>query len=526
MSPIKSIGGLLCAIALPLLGGCQTLNGANDAFKNLVGPSTQARLDGRYVDQPEVHQYYRLDPQHAGQLRLSFDGRTLPANEIRQQNLVRIPELENYLQGIVTRLAKGWPGDAPALRVRIIDSYAFGPSADPYGNIFVPLGMLDNVESEDEIAAMLGHEMSHVLLRHHDRLAAFQQQKEWVTNVASTVVIAAMAKNTGWNRDTGKVFSKDPLGTQKTIGNTVLYTALANSFSDNIWSTAWGRTQEDQADLLGADLMIKAGYAPRASSVSLQRLNDFQGKQKPLLSSFLAERQVAMSESLQQLDINRTTRELQTLLNQGVGTAIASTGQYLTRSHMSPVERDEELRQYLHREYKPQTRARVDRRSWPRVRDSAAVSRSLQGYRDAYAAITALEQKKTAEASTFIKRALASPVADQPGVRRAAYSLHTAQGKNREALADLQAIQDWSLASPSIYDLMIGHHLRSGEPQAALAMIDKAERNLGSEELFITEKLMANRQLKSKVEIEQVLHKCEQYPSRKEGCRKLVPKAA
>jgi hypothetical protein len=193
---------------------------------------------------------------------------------------------------------------------------------------------------------------------------------------------------------------------------------------------------------------------------------------------------------------------------------------------MSPVQRDEELRQYLQREYKQQSRTRVDRRSWPQVRDSAAVQRSLQGYRDAYAATTALEQKKIPEATTFVARALASPVADQPGIRRAAFSLHMAQGKSREALADLQAIRDWTLASPSIYDLMIGHHLRNGDPQAALAMIDKAERTLGSEELFITEKLMANRQLKANNEVQEVLRKCEQYPSRKEGCRKLVPKSA
>ncbi|MGG5288298.1 M48 family metalloprotease [Pseudomonas shirazensis] len=530
MNPV-SLKGLITSVAImttALLSGCQTLNGANHALMNLVGPSTQSRLTGPYLEHSDVRQYYRLDPQHASQQRLSFDGRTLPANEIRQQNLVRIPQLETYLQGIVKRLAKGWPGELPTLQVRIIDSYTFGPSADPYGTIFVPLGMLDNVESEDEIAAMLGHEMSHVLLRHHDRMAAFQKQKELVTNVATTVMVATVIQNTGVERSAGtvKFISKDPLRAQKVIGDTVLYTALTNSFSDNVWSTAWGRTQEDQADLLGTDLMVRAGYAPRASSVSLQRLNDFQGKQKPLLSSFLKERQDALQASAQQFNLKQFNQELQTLVNQGVGTAITSTSQYLSRSHMSPADRDEELRQYLQREYRQQSRARVDRRSWPQVRDQIAVRQALQGYRDAYAALAALDQKQIKAASAFIDRALASPVANQPGIRRAALSLHLAQGNQRAAIADLQAVEDWSLAGPSIYDLMIGHHLKRGEAQAALALIDKAERNLGSEELFITEKLLANRQLKSADQVQQVLRKCEQYPSRKEGCRKLVPKSA
>lgn len=528
MSSARIKRPLLALPLLALLAGCQTLDGANKAVQNLVGSSTQSRVQGRYLDQAEVRDYYHLDPQHASQQRLSFDGRNLPASEIRQQNLVQIPPLQAYLQGIVDRLAKGWPGEVPKLQVRIVDSYAFGPSADPFGNVFVPLGMLDNVQSEDEIAAMLGHEISHVLLRHHDRLAAFQEQKEMMTTLAGTVVLAAVASNTGVDRSTGKLklISKDPLGTQKTIGNTVLYTALANSFSDNVWSTAWGRAQEDQADLLGTDLMIRAGYAPRAASVSLQRLSDFQGKQEPLLGSFLKARQGAMQESLQQFDLNRFSREINTVLNQGLGTAISATGQYFTRSHMSPTDRDEELRKYLQREYRQQARARVDRRSWPKVRDSAPVHAALQGYKDAYAATAALEQKRPDQAQGFIARALASPVGNQPGVRRAAFNVHLDRGDGRAALADLESINDWALASPSIYDLMISYHLKRNDPQAALSMIDKAERNLGSEELFITEKMLANRQLKADSQLPVLLRKCQQYPSRKQSCQKLMPGAA
>ncbi|MHC8409026.1 M48 family metalloprotease [Pseudomonas sp. Hz4] len=515
----------LAVLVGSLLSGCSTLNGANNALMNLVGPSTQSRVTGKYVDNADVRQHYKLDVQHQSKQRLSYDGHAIPAAEIRQHNLVDIPMLQNYLQGIVTRLSKSWPGELPTLQVRVTDSYSFGPSADPFGNVYVPLGMLDSVESEDEIAAMLGHEMSHVLLRHHDRMEAFQQQKELMTNIATTVVFAAMASNTGVNRSAGtmKLINKDPIGTQKTIGNTVLFTALANSFSDNIWSTAWGRSQEDQADLLGTDLMIRAGYAPRAASYSLQRLNDFQGKQKPLLGSFLEARKTAMQQSLEQFNLNNFTKELDVLLNQGLVTGITATSQYLTRSHMSPMDRDEELRQYLQREYRQERRGRVDVRSWPKIRDAAPVAAAMQGYKDAYAATAALEQGKVPEADTFSQRALSSPVKDQPGIRRSAFAVHLAQGKSADALKDLESIKDWSLAGPSIYDLMVGYHLKRGDAQSALALIDKAERNLGSEELFITEKLLANQQLKDATQVQTVLRKCEQYPTRRENCKKLAP---
>lgn len=513
------------ACACLLLGGCGTLKGADAAFMNLVGPSTQSQVKGRYVDTADVRQYYRLDAQRVSSQRLSYDGMAVPANEIRQHNVVLIPPLQAYLEGIVTKLGKGWPGELPALQVKVIDSYSFGPSADPFGNLFIPLGMLDNVQSEDEIAAMLGHEMSHVLLHHHDRRAAFQQQNAMLTNVATSVVLATMVANTKVDHrsDTLKFINKDPERTQKTVGNTVLYTALMNSFSENIWSTAWGRSQEDQADLLGADLMIKAGYAPRAASHSLQRLSDFQGKQKSLLGSFATARKEAMQASLQNLQVDRLVKEVEITLNQGLTTGIAAAGQYFQRSHMSPLDRDTELRQYLQRQYDGQRRARVNANGWQQLRASSTVAPSLQAYKDAYAATVALEQKQVREARLFSDRALSSTVRDQPGIRRAAFNIDMAQGKRREALAELQSIKDWSLASPELYDLMIAHHLRSQDPHAALAMIAQAERTLGSEELFITEKLAANKQLKDDAQVKLLARKCAQYPTRKDGCKKLLP---
>lgn len=523
--------GTLLAVsvfATLLLSGCQTMNGADDAFMNLVGPSTQSRFSGRYMAQAEVAEHFKLSPQTLTNTRLSFDGRTIPADETRQKNLVKIPALQTYLQGIVNKLAKGWPGELPPLQVRIDDSQTFGPSADAFGNIFVPLGMLESVESEDEIAALLGHEMSHVLLRHHDRRAAFQQQKELMTNLATVVTLSAMASNTGVDRSSGKLklINKDPLGTQKTIGNTVLYTALANSFSDNIWSTAWGRTQEDQADLLGADLMIRSGYAPRAASHSLQRLNDFQGKQEPLLESFLVARKGAMQDALTKLDLNRFSNELQVFVNQGLTTSITAAGQYFNRSHMSATDRDEELRQYLQREYRQERRAKVDRNSWQKVRNSTAVASSLKGYKSALESSLLLETGDTRGAQVLIDQALSSPVKNQPGIRRAAFSLHLAQGNSRKALGDLQAIDDWTLASPSLYEIMIDLHLKNGDGRAALAMIDKAERNFGSEELFITDKLIANQQLKDEAQVKDVLGKCVKYQSRRDTCKKLAPAKA
>ncbi|MBD1555110.1 M48 family metalloprotease [Pseudomonas sp. C2L11] len=511
--------------AAGLLAGCSTLKGAPDAVMNLVGPSTQSQVVGRYVDTTDVRQYYKLDAQRLNTQRLSYDGLSIPAGETRVNNLVDIPTLQVYLQGIVHRLAKAWPGEAPQFRVRLVDSYTFGPSADPYGNVFITLGTLENAGSEDEIAAMLGHEMSHVLLHHHDRMAAFQQQKDLMVKTATAVMLGTLAADTKVDRSSGnmKFISKDPKRTGGLISKTLIYTSLINSFSDNVWSTAWARTQEDQADLLGTDLMIRAGYAPRAASYSLQRLNDYQGKQAPLMTSFLDARQKAMKQSLEQFNINSFTQELSVLVNDGLTTSIQATTDYFKRAHMSALDRDEQLRHYMQREYRKERRTPVDTRSWVQVRASTPVKAALQGYWNAYQVTVALAQGDLKQADAYNHRALSSPVKDQPGVRRAAFNLHLAQGDKQQALKDLKSVKDWSLAGPDMYELMINYQLSQREPALALALISQAEQNLASQELFITEKVIANQQLKNEQQVQALLRQCEQYPVRKKSCEKLGP---
>lgn len=508
-----------------VLSGCGTLTGAPDALANLSGKHTYATFDGHYLDQPDVRAHRTLDARHVENLRLSYDGRSLPANEVRQQNLVAIAPLQDYLDGIVQKLGRGWPGEMPPLKIGLVDSYAFGPSADPYGNIFVPLGMLENVASEDEIAAMLAHEMSHVLLRHHDRRKAFIQQKENVTRMATLAILGATVADTRMDRagDQVRFNQKNPAETGKIINRTLLYSALINSFSDNVWNTAWGRVQEDQADLLGVDLLIRAGYAPRAASHSLQRLDDYQGKQTPLMATFLQERQLGLTAAVTKLDVNGVFKEAQTFLNQGMLVSITTASDYLQRSHMSPMQRDKDLRQYLQREYQGERRAQVERSRWSHLREDPRVRAALSAYRDAYGANVALERKDLRGAQALVERALSSPVANQPGIRRAAFNLHLAQGNRQQAAATLQAIENWRLASPELYELAISARLNNGDPQGALALIDQGEQNFGSEEMFIVQKIHVARQLKDQPAQQRLGKKCLTYPSVKANCVKLVP---
>lgn len=88
------------------------------------------------------------------------------------QDLVTISPVDDRLyetQQLADRLATHWP-DAPyEFRVEVDDSQALNAMALPGGLIIVTQGLLDQVESENELAFVLGHELGHFRNRDHLR---------------------------------------------------------------------------------------------------------------------------------------------------------------------------------------------------------------------------------------------------------------------------------------------------------------------------------------------------------------------
>jgi Zn-dependent protease with chaperone function len=72
-------------------------------------------------------------------------------------------------QLLVDRLARHWPDTAYEFRVEIDDSDISNAMALPGGLIIVTQGLLDQVESENELAFVLGHELGHFKNRDHLR---------------------------------------------------------------------------------------------------------------------------------------------------------------------------------------------------------------------------------------------------------------------------------------------------------------------------------------------------------------------
>jgi hypothetical protein len=165
------------------------------------------------------------------------------AAEARQQMpVMRDDAVTSYVEEIGRRLTAGVRPDLrhpefrytfEVINVREINAFAL-----PGGPMFVNRGMIEAAKSEGEVAGVMAHELSHVVLRHGTAQASKATKYE-VGQVAGAVLGAIIGG--GW----GQVISQ---GTQFGLG------AAFMRFS---------REFERQADIEGSHIMARAGYEPR-----------------------------------------------------------------------------------------------------------------------------------------------------------------------------------------------------------------------------------------------------------------------
>lgn len=119
----------------------------------------------------------------------------------------------------------------------------------PGGKISVFSGILDVAKNQDQLAAVMGHEVAHVTARHSNERAS----RAMVTGVG--VDIAAILLGGGYSRQTQA--ASQTLNTSAAMG-------ILNPFS---------RMQESEADIIGLEYMAMAGFDPRESVQLWQNMN-------------------------------------------------------------------------------------------------------------------------------------------------------------------------------------------------------------------------------------------------------------
>ncbi len=149
-----------------------------------------------------------------------------------------------------------------------INAYAF-----PGGSIAVTRGILLDLDNEAQLAALLGHELGHVNARHSAEQAAKGQLSSLLVGGLSVLA-----------------------GTQGAgLGQ---LTQQLGALSQGVFLSSYSRANEREADSLGQEYMVKAGYSSKGFVGLMEMLNSLN-KEKPASSQMLFATHPMSSERLQ-----------------------------------------------------------------------------------------------------------------------------------------------------------------------------------------------------------------------------------
>ena len=235
----------------------------------LVGCATTTNKGAVGIDRS---QFMMLSSKQVDSMSLASYSQTLKtANDKKTLNtdpavLARVRHISERLiaQAPVYRAdAANWKWEVNVEKNDQVNAYCM-----PGGKIMVFTGLIDKLQAtDDELAAVIGHEISHALREHgRERMSlAYAQQG----GLALLAVVIGSKKNAA----TGLALGGAAMGTQ-------LFFALPNS-----------RTQETEADRMGLELAARAGYNPNAA-ISLWTKMGQNGGKKPaeFLSSHPADK--------------------------------------------------------------------------------------------------------------------------------------------------------------------------------------------------------------------------------------------
>jgi predicted Zn-dependent protease len=181
-------------------------------------------------------------------------GRAVAARILASFRPVQDTALTQYLTqvGAVLAARSGRPSLFAGYTFVVLDTDQVNAFATPSGYIFVTRGFLSLLRDEDEVAALLAHEISHVVLRHGLQAIRSEHYGSYV-QVGTTAVSAL-----------------DCSGIAQQL--TAAFSGAVGDIFDTLLTTGYSREQEYEADQAAAALLARAGYASSALTSVLNHL--------------------------------------------------------------------------------------------------------------------------------------------------------------------------------------------------------------------------------------------------------------
>jgi len=389
-------------------------------------------------------------------------GPDVDVNHQRAQGmgLVHAPKLQASLQAILDKLAAQAPVQGMSCRVYIRAADTWGANASADANVYLNLRTIRDVESEDEMAAVLAHELSHVILEHHDA-DALQSVQERAIQLS---LVAAMASGMAG------------AGAAVTSATQAIYAgATSLKATQAVVSPAWQRDQEAEADVLAADLLVRAGWDPHALATALakQQANEVQGNDDFSFTEKLKEASMA-SVGSRGLDSKKLTDGLTDVVKQWV----TKTAIDLAKEHPDTGQRITDITAYVDARYPAAERPARSGAAWSKVVGESSTRKLLTSYTEVEQAEIKLVNGDRRGAEKHARAAASGAAKDHARPVIALAAVQEGGGRQKEAMGLLQT----SIAGPepslATYREAARMATRAGDTREAVRLLELAWTSL------------------------------------------------
>lgn len=239
------MNSLLRAVAFAALvgslGACETVQTTDSGAVGVTRKQQVSSIvSSKEIEQQAAKEYAQVMAEAQKKGLLNRDAQQVQRVRTIAQRL--IPQTRVFRQD-----APGWAWESNVLSSKDVNAWAM-----PGGKMAVYTGLIERLNvTDDELAAVMGHEIAHALREHaRERIA-----NQMTSSAVSTVGSIALEIFTG--------VRVDPSLAGSAVGAVLV---LPNS-----------RQNEQEADVIGVELMARAGYDPRASLSLWQKMAKVSG---------------------------------------------------------------------------------------------------------------------------------------------------------------------------------------------------------------------------------------------------------
>jgi predicted Zn-dependent protease len=209
-------------------------------------------LPAHALELPDLGEVSRTSLSESGEDRI---GREIMRQIRDSGDYYDDPVIMEYLTRLGEKLGSASPESGRRFEFFAVRDSTLNAFALPGGFVGVHTGLISATRNESELAGVLGHELGHVTQNHIARMVDSQKNASMVTLLALAVAILAARSNSD-------------------ITQAALATSQAYSMQNQLDFT---RENEREADRVGLQTMVAAGYSPQGMASFFERMQD-QGR--------------------------------------------------------------------------------------------------------------------------------------------------------------------------------------------------------------------------------------------------------